>query len=708
MPDGVGDTSEDSIDSTEILSWRMPNLDEQVSATSTSSSAQAHALGRPSRGSIRERLGLGPRLHLHVPTPAEFLSGSSKMPKSRERLSSESTIRAHRPPSRTNSPKLPLQRLTSASLVSFKSIAAITAAGKGIDEEAFCFVRREEALAIDRAFTPEDDPFAADPLTPITPISPVFETQPMKTDKYRSFMSLGNASSTSVSPELPICVLPSWHYRLGSNSNKSSPALTPSSSYHDHPDSTSKRSRLSAVPPGALHKHFPSPVVDGQNLKRALPSIPIDLSRNQLDLNQAVIKVRNYRKLQQEDLNNRRHECEERDSQVVGHSESRPHSPFPLLFQKSKATTEHSARCMPTTQPVGRLVESCRIRHGECIEEPRSLSAKDVDAFGEAARNFTLDYSSREIVSPTAWLLELDDYDDGFKYTLENDAPIGVSNVLALDLHSGTPIHGRYDEGRKLYDRPMNLEGNDYGHSSPLRVFHPAESETDNEGHVSSLHASQCWPLPPNHTVVVDEEYGKVYHAVAPDNQYIRASSTSRSLKYSIHSPEKNLGSAATEIRDYRRSSNSSSHSNELTNSQRRAIVEQCRQPPGYNHGIPAGSPSSYKPPKPVSSHQLKQRSRSTTSLASVGGFSVRTSRTAYYSARSTVSRGSDKSTFTFPRQVGASSREGSIYSASSSRSPDSSGDHGHRPSAVYLDSDSSCVPPCTGSNIGFPVSRDF
>lgn len=41
VADGVGDASVESIDSSEIMSWRMPALEQQVSKTSTTSSVQA-------------------------------------------------------------------------------------------------------------------------------------------------------------------------------------------------------------------------------------------------------------------------------------------------------------------------------------------------------------------------------------------------------------------------------------------------------------------------------------------------------------------------------------------------------------------------------------------------------------------------------------------------------------------------------------------
>ncbi|KAL5518714.1 hypothetical protein ACEPAH_397 [Sanghuangporus vaninii] len=732
----VGNSTEESIDSMEILRWRMRDLEQQASKTSATSSARARALGRPSRGSIRDRLGLGPRLHVHVPLPSQFVVDPTGRSKSQHGISSEATIRKTNsplpiaPPSSSrlsSSSRIPLPRLASASLVSLRSITTVTARSKGSggeNEED----NRMDVLDIDRAFTPEDDPFAADPptpLTPLTPVNPIYQTQTSKEEKYHSFMRLGNDSSASCVPETPISApasLPSWHYRLGSNSNVSSPVLMPSSLL---PGATPvpRRSKRNASPSSVRSRLAPSVVeVEPLSIRRRAPSALPSPPSGRQTLTQVISRVRRIEGNQFEsgisNLTGKGHA-----SGIVGHTESRPHSPFPMLV----ALTPSSVKAAPNASSDRRSTAASFVWSGmgeqdavyslegkaiECVQaplgqikQPTSPSVVEIDSFGPVAEKYAHRILDRDMLSPTAWLLDSDDYDDNNDMH-EPETLAAKSNVLALSFNvineSSGQSGGNGITGRTGAVLASNCISNARS-VSPSRVVFDTESGIEPEADLTRLRAPQNWPLPPHRTVVVDEESGEGFHLVEPGLEFIQADSAAHSPRHSIRFPKRCSGSMSIESLTSRLSGGSSPISQRLNSSQTRLIAEQFGKP-ALRVDHDATSPSSMQVPKALPTQHLKQRSRSATSLASVSAWSARTSRTAFYSARSTISRGSDKSAYSFAqsRQVGKLSREGSSRSAASSRSPPSSADHHARSSSSHRKSNGSVLGP-TASSASLP-----
>lgn len=117
---------------------------------------------------------------------------------------------------------------------------------------------------------------------------------------------------------------------------------------------------------------------------------------------------------------------------------------------------------------------------------------------------------------------------------------------------------------------------------------------------------------------------------------------------------------------------------------QARLIAEALGSPSESGCKAVYTSSNNLQAPQAPALRQKFLRSRSTTSLAA-SARSAKTNITAFYSARSTQSRGSDKSSFSFIRSqtFGKLSREGSLHSASSSKSP-SSGGHDVKTSSAY------------------------
>ncbi|KAL5534496.1 hypothetical protein ACEPAG_959 [Sanghuangporus baumii] len=728
----VGNSTEESIDSTEILRWRMPNLEQQTSKASTTSSARVHALGRPSRGSIRDRLGLGPRLHVHVPLPSQFVADPTRRSKSQHGISSEGTIRKPNSPlliapqssSRlSSSSRIPLPKLASASLISLRSITTVTARSKGSGGENG-EDNRMDVFDIDRAFNPEDDPFAADPptpLTPLTPINPAYQTQTSKEEKYHSFMRLGNDSSASCGPETPMSVpasLPSWHYRLGSNSNVSSPVLMPSPLFCVA-NPVPRRRKRNASPSSVRSKLAPS-LVEPLSIRRGVPSAPSSPPSGRQTMKQVISRVSRMQDNQIESGIGNLTGGKGPTSGIIGHTESRPHSPFPLLALKpglektvpnasvdrrSTAASfvwsgmgEQDAVYSLEGHPIERVQAPV---HGlGRIKESTSPGGVEMNAFNPVAEKYAHRIPDRDMLSPTAWLLDSDDYDDDNDMH-EPETLAAKSNMLALSFNVIDEPSGQLGSNGSTRTGVAVVSNrvSDARCISPSRGVFDTESETEPEADLTHLRSPENWPLPPHRTVVVDEESGEGFHLVERVLEFIEAGSATHSPRHSIRFPKRCSGSMSTESLTSRRSGGSSPISQRLNSSQTRLIAEQFGKP-ALRIENDATSPSSMQVSKALPTQHLKQRSRSATSLPSVSAWSARTSRTAFYSAHSTVSRGSDRSTYSFahPRQVGKLSREGSYRSATSSRSPPSSADHHAKSSSSHRKSSGSVLGPAASS----------
>ncbi|KAH8120475.1 hypothetical protein DFH11DRAFT_1722249 [Phellopilus nigrolimitatus] len=538
--------SERSVDSMEILSWRMPVLEQRISKNSTSSAGHAHACGRPSRGSIRERLGLGPRLHLHVPLPTQDVSQPHPYAKSRSASLSPykhnktfSCLTVRPVPGKvSSSPKRSVSRLASASLVSLRSITTITAPSKDIyDEDADS--DRRDALGVDRAFTPEDDPFAA--IAP-SPVSPLFYTHiPIKNTKLRSFMPLGNNSTVSVGkavPETPMsapATLTSFQSHCDLRSTSSSPVLTASSSIEiSMQPPLINEARVAS--PSSVNSGLPPSLVEALRQTPSSPHVSDYLNIPRHNLSHVLAQTRKVQGARKASSKSKLNGNGEGNSHhVVGHTDSRPNSPFPMIFLKSVAakassaalkknkresilssqsemTEERSNKGEPVaaeaeaeTTPqsyTSELLVECPIQGLVC--EP--LGANDADAFGEACRAEV----KRDIMSPTAWFLDED---------CTRDTEAANNNI---DSSTRGPEPG---EGEAHADALMKETVGEEGIDQPAppqlfreslhKAYPETDSETDTENECGPSD-SRSWPLPPPRTVVVNEENGESWHTVEP------------------------------------------------------------------------------------------------------------------------------------------------------------------------------------------------
>ena len=143
------------------------------------------------------------------------------------------------------------------------------------------------------------------------------------------------------------------------------------------------------------------------------------------------------------------------------------------------------------------------------INEPRKVGAGQVCALGSACKNLDPDQLRREIVSPTAWLLDSDDYDtESAEYADEKRL---AAHSLGIDL--------------RLKPADDSERANRRGQVSPAPPYTEIEQIDPHDGDVDSaprlvidkaaVQDAQSWPLPPPRTVVVDDE-GESYHLVEP------------------------------------------------------------------------------------------------------------------------------------------------------------------------------------------------
>ena len=169
--------------------------------------------------------------------------------------------------------------------------------------------------------------------------------------------------------------------------------------------------------------------------------------------------------------------------------------------------------------------------------------------------------------------------------------------------------------------------------------------------------------------------------------QFVQADSATHSPRHSIRFPKRRSGSMSISSHTSQLSGGSSPTSQRLNSSQTRIIAEHFGRS-NLNLDNDFTPLAAMQIPNAGSGQQLKLRSRSTTSLASVSAWSTRTSKTAFYSAGSTVSHGSNKSACSsHPPRAEKLSREGSNRSVTSSRGPPSSSENHMKSLTLHQDS---------------------
>ena len=163
--------------------------------------------------------------------------------------------------------------------------------------------------------------------------------------------------------------------------------------------------------------------------------------------------------------------------------------------------TKASQMLKPSTVPL-------LSRPVRAINEPRKVGAGQVCAFGSACKDLDPDQLRREIVSPTAWLLDSDDYDtESAEYADEKRL---AARSLGIDLRSHPAESEREDRRTQASPAPPYSE---------VEQIDSRNSDIDSapklEGDKTVAQDAQSWPLPPPRTVVVDDE-GESYHLVEP------------------------------------------------------------------------------------------------------------------------------------------------------------------------------------------------
>ncbi|KAI5123744.1 hypothetical protein M0805_000336 [Coniferiporia weirii] len=693
-------SSNRSIDSVEILSWRMPALEQLPSKTPTASSTFYGNIGSSSRDSIRRRLGLEPRLQLHIPLPAQTWIPSRSI--TRDKAATPRTSRAGsrvlsrlavRPASGifSSSTKSPISRLASASFVSLRSIATMTA-GNNLNSDEELDGDRRDALEVDRAFTPDDDPFAAH--TPVSPLS--WTHTPNEDSKYRSVMPQeDNSSASIIAPDTPTpitAILPRWKSQFNAHYGLPSPILTPLSSTRSTAQSLTGEKGYTAIPSSACSELPLQSLTNGIGPQQRTPPSPTFLHSSR---RHSLVSALSMAKITQGELSpgKARKSCEG-NKRIVGHTTSRPNSPFPLLFLRSHAKKTVSVSVNEKDDPSSAtsvkrgtdgypdaatllmtpLNSACKLllmrRSQELVRGPLPLSTIETDVFGDACSNNkanVLGEISQEVVSPTAYLLESNEYNDILDSPIEKNVYGIETGITGCEIRcSDLSAEGNHQVTHPSNDPLMfrQCEGNRFDQENTAvsrRDFVETESETEISIEYNRSEF-QGWPLPPHRTVVVDRVSGEGWHIVEPIVEYVQPDGTfPDGPRHSIRSTAGISDSASTQSRS--RGSVSSGTSQKLNTAQARLIAEKL----GYTTNRSRSSLDVPAKSQRIPYQHLRRRAQSTASLHSVGDRSNRTCKSAYYTVRSSASRGSDQSTSSIhSRPFATLSREGSFCSATS------------------------------------------
>lgn len=426
----------------------------------------------------------------------------------------------------TKGGKKPIAALASASFVSLRSIATITAStshgDKGDETDSpYSVLNADEE--IDRVFTPDEDPFAA-----ITPVSIISPTNNKSKAGSRSFTTLQNHSvalppmQSKPPSSAPATITDFSHYQvlppipqrgpqtLGNHPQNVLPGLaTPSESS-----------------PSSMYNSLPSILPSIRPRTTSTPSIV----RESRKLNVFAALTRRRQGNIYDDSSSRDSPASSDDGKrVLGHSNSRPHSPFPLLFSRNKVQKSDDCKGNKSITSYGGhpksslAIETSVPREGSINLSPNpyssgssqdahdfysspKLSAGDTDVFGDVcdiigdSASFEL---KRDIVSPTAYLLETDEYDE-----------LSIEEEYAQADMSSTLEHRN-----AIFEDPLVSVIQAEQTRKPDNTLHDrgvgTESETDTDYDTNNSELDH-WPLPPYRTVVVDLEKGEGWHDVEP------------------------------------------------------------------------------------------------------------------------------------------------------------------------------------------------
>lgn len=603
------------------------------------------------------------------------------------------------------------------------------------------------AFEIDSLIALDEDPFAAYPPTPVTPVAP--HNTPVETTPHQqSFMSFANNSGASVSGSGKSDSKPSTKSIADSRTvasadwrSASTPTLltAPAEQGRLTRDLRSARKlpdRHSGLPPSLVVALDRGHVNRITSTTPASPTYPGDATEHavgpgqkkeiRLHVNTVLGRVRRTQHAPTDSVNSLSglSEASRPGSQasspgaIIGHSSSRPHSPFPFLFLRSKHANGRGSALSGSdfsAQEAETFPEDVRRRADTPIPDVKSVTAlrevrvKDLsNSQGKASCSATLSVPIpecdepeevvRDMASSTAWFLESDDEKDevedkerspcvglGLKLTASPPGSVtGCARGAAVD-DARSILSMKSDDRVSTLLRPRSAlnVGLDI-HST--KNENPIESETEIDNEAKS---GASWPLPPIRTFVVDEETGEGWHDVEPtvevsnfDELLDRTTIHNHSFQYA---PNDALFPESTKVRhsirsipSSNRSASSCSHSTpdsksggsptcqRIGSEQARVIVEKL----GYNLDSVSRPPSQLKrrsqvrsvrscrasiePSSASTDHRSRERSNSSASAVSIS--STGTGSRSYRTCRSGFSPARSSGSFRSSRSVSSSS----------------------------------------------------
>ncbi|TDL28882.1 hypothetical protein BD410DRAFT_250736 [Rickenella mellea] len=456
------DSGHGSVDSDEILSWRGPaprpedgllvpgerHTTRSIgSSVSSTSAALAHSQGLPSTKSIRQRLGLGPVLRIRISRPSLRADDGDAGNELQDRNSASSP---------TPTPTTPTP--TTAS---------------GTREYATSEDDKDGSLALGRVLTPEYDPFAGPALG--TPVR----------DRNNCNYSLEHSNSRTSLPSSLVHAL-----------------ATIPTVLKDPPSKCFSNEKLEETlrqpGEGSLHSAFPPSVVASE--EASLPQHTISRAKFSSSKDSSLPDKQIH--TGDDDTST------PSNSPPLSHSNSRPHSPFPLLPKRQIRGRIRSASvgARSPTQSL-RSFSDVIARDGQ----HRDGTSRDVlvgrqSNFGD---NWD-DTGARNIVSPTAWFLDGDsdsDNDSVARDGSSRDKPVtghlcgstasGGLGLVFDDFPQDDMSHVRNHSGSTCGQTEYHsMEGGDDHASSHRSIVLPKQPD---------LEAIEGWPQPPVSTIIRNE-----------------------------------------------------------------------------------------------------------------------------------------------------------------------------------------------------------
>ena len=203
----------------------------------------------------------------------------------------------------------------------------------------------------------------------------------------------------------------------------------------------------------------------------------------------------------------------------LDHSDSRPHSPFPLHSISTVSTNSILGASVdlsdshPTDLPNMRSIRpDSNVISGQdaVVVAPATITTNDADTFADACGGKT---KKRQIVSPTAWFLDSDSESclDQEQSACSDDQ--GAKVPLCSDVLDGDrePLLQRGNR-RSFWDSSSMFE-QVYGHTG-IASESDARTETSETSEEKLLELDEAWPLPPHRTIVVDGPSEEGWHDV--------------------------------------------------------------------------------------------------------------------------------------------------------------------------------------------------